>query len=251
VRYLIASLLALALSVVAATAFPRDADVFMIDRGGTIIGVGKTVAGEVFELELIAGFDGFAELTIVTPAGEISVHEVMVMAGVVYLDLVDVAALARDAGFAAVTVSPVELVAVEVETAPRDLGMGNASETGQANAGEKPDERAYRGSGNAPEEPGRPEETPRRTPERPAVSEDPPVERPAPPVEPVVPPVAPPAPPVAPPVEPPAPPVAPPVEPVVPPIERPVEPPPSLSIDPPVDPVAGPALDDVDDEGED
>ena len=268
-RYLIASFLALVLSVAAATAFPRDADVFVIDRGGTIIGIGKTVAGEVFELELVAGFSGFAELTIVTPAGEVAVHEVMVTAGVVFLDLIDVTVMAREAGFATVSVSPFDLVAAEAEIAPRDAGMENASETGRASADDNPDGRADLGSGNAPEEPGRSDEAPRRTPERPAVPADspaeppeppvvpvvPPAEPPEPPVVPVVPPVEPPAPPVEPvvppvePVEPVEPPVDPPAEPEVPPIERPVEPPP-VTIDPPVDPIAGPMLDDVDEDEE-
>lgn len=250
-RYLIALFLALVLSVAAAIPFPRDADVFVIDRGGTIIGIGKTVSGEVFELALIAGFSGFAELTIVTPAGEVAVHEVMVMDGMVFLDLIDVSVMAREAGFATVSVSPVDLVAAEAEIVPRDAGMGNASETGQASAGENPDERAYLGSGNAPEEPGRSDEAPRRTPERPTVPAGSPAERPEPPVVPVVPPVDPPAPPVEPvePVKPVEPPVDPPAEPVVPPIERPVEPP-LVTIDPPVDPVPGPTLDDVDEDEE-
>ena len=257
-RYLISSFLAIALSFAAATAFPSDADVFVIDRTGIIVGIGKMVAGEVFELQLMAGFDGFAELTIVTPAGDVVVRDVVVMGGVVFLDLVDIAVMAREAGFGAVHVSAVELAADEADSGPRDAGMGNASDTGQTSAGDRPDESARVGSGNAPEDPGRPAETPDPPvvpPDPPVTPPEPPVARPEPPVEPPGPPSARPEPPVEPPGPPsarPEPPVVPPVvdppaEPVVPPSERPVEPP-VVSIDPPVDPVEGPGLPDRDTE---
>jgi hypothetical protein len=186
VRILIALLVAAALSLAAAVSLPSDATMFVTDGDGTIVGIGRTVSGETFELELLIGFEGFARLTVVTPAGEVVSFEVLIAGGVAYVDLVDLGALALEAGFTAAQVTAVDLLDEEAAGPdPRStMGMHNASETGQEMAGDHPDERAYLGSGNADEDHGPPDELP-------VGPADPPVDPGDPPVDPEDPPVTP------------------------------------------------------------
>jgi hypothetical protein len=186
VRILIALLIAAALSLAAAVSLPSDATMFVTDGDGTIVGIGRTVSGETFELELLIGFEGFARLTVVTPAGEVVSFEVLIAGGVAYVDLVDLGALALEAGFTAAQVTAVDLLDEEAAGPdPRStMGMHNASETGQEMAGDHPDERAYLGSGNADEDHGPPDELP-------VGPADPPVDPGDPPVDPEDPPVTP------------------------------------------------------------
>ena len=159
-RLLIALCIALVLSSTAALSLPSDADIFVTTDDGTIVGIGKTVGGVEFELELLAGFAGFGRLLMVTPGGDTHAFDVMVRDGSLFVDLVDLADIVREAGF-----RDNRVLVTDVSARPDDVGrgadaaadaaevahegMGNASETGQEHAGDAPNDAAYAGAGNA------------------------------------------------------------------------------------------------------
>jgi hypothetical protein len=165
-RMLSALCIALFLTFAAAMSLPSDADIVVIANDGTIVGIGKTVGAVTFELELLAGFEGFASLVIVTPEGDTYAFAVMISDGSLYVDLVDLADIVREAGFTDHRVFADDVSArPDVAGRPDDVGrgadaaadaaevahegMGNASETGREHAGDAPNEAAYGGAGNA------------------------------------------------------------------------------------------------------
>ena len=165
-RMLIALCIALFVSLAAALSLPSDADIVVIANDGTIVGIGKTVGAVTFELELLAGFEGFASLVIVTPEGDTHAFDVMISDGSLFVDFVDLADIVHEAGFTDHRVFAADVSARPEATArPDDVGrgadaaadaadaahegMGNASGTGQENAGNAPNEAAYGGAGNA------------------------------------------------------------------------------------------------------
>jgi len=181
VRHIISLAVALAVSVAAAFELPRDATLFVTDTSGTIVGVGRLVAGETFEIDLAVGFGGAVMLTFVGPDGAVVVVGAVVDDGVVLLDLVDIAVLAAQAGFRAVRVSAADPAgSASADASDSGLGGGHASSTGSERAGDHPDERAAEGGGDADGERGPPGELPRdalelpiRAPELPVVPADP------------------------------------------------------------------------------
>lgn len=109
-RTLITVAVASLLSVALAVTLPAEATMFVTDDDGVIVGVGHSQAGERFVLDVIASYQGFARLVIVTSAGEVVVHEVVVMRGTVLLELVDLRSIARRSGFAEVVVEAIDVV---------------------------------------------------------------------------------------------------------------------------------------------
>ncbi|HLV11389.1 MAG TPA: hypothetical protein VKY42_02980, partial [Trueperaceae bacterium] len=77
--------LALALSWVAALDLPTDATVMVTSPDGTIVGVGRVVAGRGFVLELLPGFSGEGTLVFTTPDGDVRVAKVSVRDGAVFV----------------------------------------------------------------------------------------------------------------------------------------------------------------------
>ncbi len=119
-RIVIALAIAAILSIAQAVTLPPDATMFVTDDDGVIVGVGRSHGGETFVLDVIATYQGFARLVIVTSDGDVVVHDVVVTEGTVLLELVDLRAIARRAGFVAVFVEAIDVV----DTADRHLPAG-------------------------------------------------------------------------------------------------------------------------------
>ena len=181
-----ALVLALTFSLAAAVEFPTAASVLITSDDGTIVGVGKVVDGEEFELELLIDFSGFGTLVFTTPEGTTHTLEVMVGDGAVTVDLVGLPALLTEAGFSDISITSDDGFANRPEDAGRpddagqpedtgrpddagkpddagdeandnagegadnaDDGMGNADDAASENAGDAPNDNAGEGSGNA------------------------------------------------------------------------------------------------------
>lgn len=164
-RTLITLCIALFVSFTAAISLPSDADIVVTANDGTIVGIGKTAGAVTFELELLAGFEGFASLLIITPGGETHAFEVMISGGSLFVDLVDLADIVREAGFTDhrvfaddvsarpdVTGRPDGVGGADAAADAAEVahdGMGNASETAHEHAGDAPNDAAHDGAGNA------------------------------------------------------------------------------------------------------
>ncbi len=109
-RIVIAVACAALLSIALAVTFPPDASMFVTDGDGVIVGVGRSHAGETFVLDVIASYQGFARLVIVTSAGEVVVHDVVVTQGTVLLEFVDLRDIATRSGFVEVFVEAIDVV---------------------------------------------------------------------------------------------------------------------------------------------
>ena len=109
------------------------------------------------------GFGGPIKLTFLTTDGRIVVLDAVVDDGRVFFDLVDLTAVAAEAGFSRVRVAPPgELADVEA-TDPRSDGVrGNAPEVGREPAADLPNEPSDVGAGDADDRRGPPIEPPGR-----------------------------------------------------------------------------------------
>jgi len=164
---------------VAAAPLPADATAFVTDAEGTIVGIGRTLAGETFELRLLIGFDGPAQLIFVTAAGEVVVLRIMVVDGVAYVDRLDLRVLAFEAGFHDVRVVAAAALADGGAPDPRSTaGRGNADETGRGHAADPPGDRGRPGGGDDDEHAGPPAEFPGAPGGPPVDPADPPTEPP-------------------------------------------------------------------------
>ncbi|TVR93112.1 MAG: hypothetical protein EA416_05880 [Trueperaceae bacterium] len=108
-RIVITAALVALLGIALAVTLPPDATMFVTDDDGVIVGVGRSHAGETFVLDVIASYQGFARLVIVTSGGTVEVHDVMVTGGTVLLEFVDLRAIARRSGFVEVFVEAIDV----------------------------------------------------------------------------------------------------------------------------------------------
>ncbi|MFU8889641.1 MAG: hypothetical protein ACNA8N_13690 [Trueperaceae bacterium] len=69
--------LAWSLALASPPVIPLDAEVFLTAERGTIVGFGRITAGQSFEIRVLQGFSGPAQLAFVAP-GEVSVIDVVV-----------------------------------------------------------------------------------------------------------------------------------------------------------------------------
>jgi hypothetical protein len=177
VRHLIALVVVLWMSLAAALELPRDATLFVTDAAGTIVGVGRLVAGETFEIDLAPGFAGVAVLTFVGADGGVVVAAAVVEGGVVLIDRRDIALLARQAGFRTVRVAPADAGADEA-AAGDEPGPVGPVEGPEAPVSDPPDEQVGGGDDDGGRQPpgdlppGAPD-LPIRPPELPVVPADP------------------------------------------------------------------------------
>ncbi len=120
-----------------------DGDIIVTDARGVIVGVGRVVAGALFELRLLAGFAGSARLTLLRPDGTTSVLEVVIdgRVRVEGLDLLEL--LAERVGAFTVEVGGVAHHAAE------RAGAGSAGAAGANRSTDEPP--------SPSEAPGRPE----------------------------------------------------------------------------------------------
>jgi len=153
VRHLIALVVALCLPLAAAFELPRDATLFVTDAAGTIVGVGRLVAGETFEIDLAPGFGGAVMLTFVALDGGVVVAAAVVDGGVVLIDRVDIAQLATQAGFRTVRVAVADAAAGEA-AAGAESGAADPGEGPEAPLGDPPDDRAEGGDDGERRPPG-------------------------------------------------------------------------------------------------
>jgi hypothetical protein len=82
---------ALMLSAAAANVFASDADILVTDPRGVIVGVGRLEVGASFELRLLAGFRGPAQLTLLHRDGSTETLAIWVDVSITYegRDLLD------------------------------------------------------------------------------------------------------------------------------------------------------------------
>ena len=81
-----ALLVGLTATFASALEVPKDAEVFVTDADSRIVGIGRVVAGERFELVLVDGFAGPAVVVWLSPDGGVLTTEVVVEDGVVWVD---------------------------------------------------------------------------------------------------------------------------------------------------------------------
>lgn len=124
---------ALALTGAFATQFPANSDVLVTAEDGTIVGIGKTVDGEEFELELLADFSGFGTLVFTAADGTTRTLDVLISDGAVSVDFVDLGTLLAEAGFRSIEIE------TDDELAGRPDDAGEASENADDNADEGAD----------------------------------------------------------------------------------------------------------------
>ncbi len=172
----------LALAWASAWSLPADAQVFLTAADGTIVGVGTSSGGTVFELDLLVGFEGEARLLVIGVGADPQVVDARVVGGIVYVDDIDLAVVVRTAGFVDVTVeasgspggpsgSPpgrgngvADQVRSSRENAngPRE-GTPGPNERANERAQERADERAEdRADDDSPADPSPPRPEPRR-----------------------------------------------------------------------------------------
>jgi hypothetical protein len=146
-----------------------DGDVIVTDVGGVIVGVGRVVAGEAFELRFLEGFVGPARLTLLRKDGATEALDVVVN-GHVLVEGFDLLELLGDRVEAfTVEVGGVTYRAAERRGAERGASEaegsrpveppGNARSPGPPGSGGDP------GSGRDPGSPGGPGASPPRDPE--------------------------------------------------------------------------------------
>ncbi len=125
----------IALAWASAWSLPADAQVFLTAADGTIVGVGTSSGGTVFELDLLAGFEGEVRLLVIGAGADPQVVDAMVIAGIVYVDDVDLAVVVRTAGFVDVSVEA-SGSAGGPSGSPRGRGLGVADQvrSGPGNA---------------------------------------------------------------------------------------------------------------------
>lgn len=163
----------IALAWAGAWNLPADAQVFLTASDGTIVGIGTSSGGTSFELDLLDGFEGVARLLVVGGDVGPQVLEVLVLAGVVYVDEVDLVDVARDTGFVDVSIGasdppaasnrpsarPGNDVADQVRSDPGDAngpresareGVPGPNENANERAEERGDERADEAADDAP-----------------------------------------------------------------------------------------------------
>ncbi len=160
-RVVIALAVTAFLSVAVAVTLPPDANMFVADDDGVIVGVGRSDAGETFVLDVIAAYQGFARLVIVTSGGDVVVHDVMVMDGVVLLEFVDLRVIARRSGFDEVAVEAIDVFDASHARPPAGLPgfqPGGAPDVGPARSPDTP--AAQPVAPDLPSEPGPPASTP-------------------------------------------------------------------------------------------
>lgn len=148
-KFILALFCALTVTAAAAVEFPANGEVLIAADDGTIVGVGKFVDGEQFELELLLDFSGFGTLVFTGPDGSTQVLEVMIGDGVVLVDLVDLTTLLRDAGFE-VSVKSDDRLAGRPDDAGRPENVGQPEDRGRPEgAGDEANENAAEGADNA------------------------------------------------------------------------------------------------------
>ena len=104
-KFLLALVFTLSLFVAAAYEFPRDGSVLVTAEDGTIVGIGKLVDGEEFELEVLVDFTGFGKLVFTTPDGSTQMLDVMIGKGIVSVDLMDLESVLSNAGFTEINIT--------------------------------------------------------------------------------------------------------------------------------------------------
>jgi hypothetical protein len=153
-RIVIAVAFAAFVGMALAVTLPPDANMFVTDDDGVIVGVGRSQAGETFVLDVIASYQGFARLVVVTSAGDVVVHDVVVTGGTVLLEFVDLRAIALRSGFVEVFVEAIDVF----DAAPRRAPAG-----APASAWDTAPDVGQPGSAGAPGQPadaGHPDQTP-------------------------------------------------------------------------------------------
>lgn len=131
--------LALALTGAFATEFPANSDVLVTAEDGTIVGIGKIVDGEEFELELLADFSGFGTLVFTAADGTTRTLDVLISDGAVSVDFVDLGTLLAEAGFRSVEIETDDELAGRPEDAGQPDDAGEAAENADDNAAEGAD----------------------------------------------------------------------------------------------------------------
>jgi len=172
-RPLIATCLILALAFAGAWTMPSDAQVVLTAEDGTIVGVGQAFGGSLFELELLAGFEGPARLLIVQLTGDALLFDAVVRDGVVLVDastapdregpidpvdLVDLAQVLEASGFVTLTIGARDPGAAgRASAAGARVGAPANARSGAVDVG-GPDERAadrardaFEGASEAPD----------------------------------------------------------------------------------------------------
>lgn len=131
-KFFLALSFALSLFVAAAYEFPKDGSVLITAEDGTIVGVGKFVDGEEFELEVLVDFTGFGKLVFTTPGGSTQMLDVMIGEGVVTVDLMDLELVLSDAGFTEVSITTDDSLALagKPENTGRPEGAGRSDDAG-------------------------------------------------------------------------------------------------------------------------
>ncbi len=133
-RWTFALLLGLTATFASALDVPADAEVFVTDPDSRIVGLGRVVAGERFELVLVDGYAGRAVLVWLSPDGGVRTTEVVVADGVVWVDGVELTSVLPE-GFSSVHVR----IAAELGDAwPPDVRQGPPAEAPGRALGREP-----------------------------------------------------------------------------------------------------------------